>query len=137
MASKKYLTQADADELAKQCKPDGIKLWTRKPFAEGVCHAERDGAQCGRESVYEHKQKAQAYSHAIVLLCSEHAQTVMPKQDEGSGWTNEDGTPCDPEDTKPDWGTKCEVCEQSPVVPITGMCGPCTFGEAATVGGNW
>ncbi len=32
---------------------------------------------------------------------------------------------------------KCEVCEGEPVVPETGMCGPCTFGEAETVGGNW
>ena len=40
-------------------------------------------------------------------------------------------------DTKPDWGGKCEVCGASPIVPATGMCGPCTFGEAETAGGNW
>lgn len=40
-------------------------------------------------------------------------------------------------DTDPDWTGSCEVCGQSPVVPATGMCGPCTFGEAETVGGNW
>lgn len=34
-------------------------------------------------------------------------------------------------------GSNCEVCGASPVVPITGMCGPCTFGEADTAGGNW
>jgi|JI10StandDraft_1071094.scaffolds.fasta_scaffold1344184_2 hypothetical protein len=38
---------------------------------------------------------------------------------------------------EPDWSGKCEVCEQSPIVPATGMCGPCTFGEAETIGGNW
>jgi hypothetical protein len=42
----------------------------------------------------------------------------------------------DPE-TEPDWEGKCEVCGASPVVPCTGMCGPCTFGEADTAGGNW
>jgi len=42
----------------------------------------------------------------------------------------------DPEN-KPDWTTDCEVCGQRPIVPITGMCGPCTFGEAATANGNW
>ena len=42
----------------------------------------------------------------------------------------------DPE-TEPDWGGECEVCGQSPIVPLTGMCGPCTWGEAETVGGNW
>lgn len=23
------------------------------------------------------------------------------------------------------------------IVPVTGMCGPCTFGEADTADGNW
>lgn len=41
------------------------------------------------------------------------------------------------EDTRPDWTHNCEVCGQAPIVPVTGMCGPCTFGEADTVGGNW
>jgi hypothetical protein len=36
-----------------------------------------------------------------------------------------------------DWTRKCQVCEQTPVVNATGLCGPCTFGEAATIGGNW
>lgn len=40
-------------------------------------------------------------------------------------------------DTDPDWTGKCENCGESPIVPATGMCGPCTFGEAATAGGNW
>lgn len=44
--------------------------------------------------------------------------------------------PRDP-DTEPDWSGRCESCGQSPIVPATGMCGPCTFGEAETIGGNW
>jgi hypothetical protein len=40
-------------------------------------------------------------------------------------------------DTEPDWQTPCENCGQVPTLPMTGMCGPCTFGEAETVGGNW
>ena len=44
--------------------------------------------------------------------------------------------PRDP-DMEPDWSGKCEVCGESPIVPATGMCGPCTFGEADTIGGNW
>ncbi len=36
-----------------------------------------------------------------------------------------------------DWSRKCIVCESSPVVPETGMCGPCTTGESETIGGNW
>lgn len=42
-----------------------------------------------------------------------------------------------PENMEPDWKGKCEVCGASPIVPLTGMCGPCTFGEAETAGGNW
>ena len=32
---------------------------------------------------------------------------------------------------------KCQVCKATPVVWATGLCGPCTWGEAETVGGNW
>lgn len=48
-----------------------------------------------------------------------------------------DGIPGDDDDTDPDWSGTCDVCGQSPIVPATGMCGPCTFGEADTAGGNW
>ena len=40
-------------------------------------------------------------------------------------------------ETEPDWDGQCEVCGGTPIVPITGMCGLCTFGEAETIGGNW
>lgn len=40
-------------------------------------------------------------------------------------------------DTEPDWTRKCKNCGESPILPITGLCGPCTFGEADTAGGNW
>ncbi len=40
-------------------------------------------------------------------------------------------------DTTPDWSRCCENCDAKPVVPQTGLCGPCTFGEAETAGGNW
>ena len=36
-----------------------------------------------------------------------------------------------------DWEHPCDVCGALPTVPETGMCGPCTFGEADTAGGNW
>jgi hypothetical protein len=39
--------------------------------------------------------------------------------------------------TAPNWPHKCEVCGAAPVVPATGLCGPCTFVEAGTIGGNW
>lgn len=39
-------------------------------------------------------------------------------------------------DNEPDWSQQCD-CGATPVHPISGMCGPCTFGEAATAGGNW
>lgn len=32
---------------------------------------------------------------------------------------------------------ECTCCEAKPTVHPTGLCGPCCFGEAATLGGNW
>jgi len=40
-------------------------------------------------------------------------------------------------DTEPDWKIKCSNCGAVPTLPITGMCGPCTFGEAETAEGDW
>jgi hypothetical protein len=37
----------------------------------------------------------------------------------------------------PDWTRHCANCNETPVVKSTGLCGPCTFGEADTAGGNW
>lgn len=42
----------------------------------------------------------------------------------------------DPE-MRPDWSRGCENCGAKPIMPLTGMCGPCTTGEADTIGGNW
>ncbi len=41
------------------------------------------------------------------------------------------------EEETPDWSGECENCGASPIVPVTGMCGPATCSEADTVGGNW
>lgn len=41
------------------------------------------------------------------------------------------------EDGDKDYATKCEVCEATPTVHPTGLCGPCCFGEADTINGNW
>lgn len=38
---------------------------------------------------------------------------------------------------RPDWERACEVCDQKPVVNATGLCGPCTWGEADTMNGEW
>ena len=35
------------------------------------------------------------------------------------------------------WDVPCSVCEQKPTVMDTALCGPCCFGEAETLGGNW
>jgi hypothetical protein len=43
----------------------------------------------------------------------------------------------DGSDLRHDWNHQCENCGATPVVPETGLCGPCTFGEAETANGNW
>ena len=61
------------------------------------------------------------------IKAQKHAPIVVPAQPEVAS----------EEETKPDWTKRCEVCGEKPIVPLTGMCGPCTFGEAETAGGNW
>ena len=41
------------------------------------------------------------------------------------------------DDFRPDWSMPCQNCGASPVVPLSGLCGPCHFGEADTVMGGW
>lgn len=36
-----------------------------------------------------------------------------------------------------DYTRECGACGSKPVVNASGLCGPCTFGEAETIGGNW
>lgn len=36
-----------------------------------------------------------------------------------------------------DHDTECEICEATPTVHPTGLCGPCCFGEVDTINGNW
>ncbi len=36
-----------------------------------------------------------------------------------------------------DWDTSCSNCEGKPTVHPTELCGPCCFGEAETINGNW
>jgi len=40
-------------------------------------------------------------------------------------------------DLRPDWNARCLNCDSTPVVPLTGLCGPCNFGTAAAVNGDW
>lgn len=55
----------------------------------------------------------------------------------GTGYVNDSDQKVGDKDLEPDWDTPCENCEATPTVPFTGLCGPCTFGEADTAGGNW
>ena len=36
-----------------------------------------------------------------------------------------------------DWDTPCQNCGELPTVHPVALCGPCCWGEAETVGGNW
>lgn len=37
---------------------------------------------------------------------------------------------------QPNWKRKCQ-CGATPVVPVSGLCGPCHWGKAATINGGW
>jgi len=45
--------------------------------------------------------------------------------------------PADGEAFTANWDRKCCVCGATPTVGTTDLCGPCCFGEADTMGGNW
>lgn len=36
-----------------------------------------------------------------------------------------------------DWLIPCQNCDAVPTVHPTQLCGPCCFGEAKTINGNW
>lgn len=38
---------------------------------------------------------------------------------------------------RPNWKGGCDACDARPIVDGTGLCGPCTWGEADTIGGAW
>jgi hypothetical protein len=38
---------------------------------------------------------------------------------------------------RPDWQQGCDNCGQKPVVPMSGLCGPCHFGTAEAINGGW
>ncbi len=40
-------------------------------------------------------------------------------------------------DAPPSYSRPCVVCGCKPILVLTQMCGPCTFDEAKTAGGNW
>ncbi len=47
-------------------------------------------------------------------------------------------TTCDkPSAARKNWTTRCTICNETPTVGDTGLCGPHCFGEAETYGGNW
>lgn len=38
---------------------------------------------------------------------------------------------------RPNYRHDCENCGSKPTVPVSGLCGPCHFGQADAVGGGW
>ncbi len=48
-----------------------------------------------------------------------------------------DAKPAEKLDTDKNYAIGCMVCGEKPTVGESGLCGPCCFGEAATIGGNW
>lgn len=38
---------------------------------------------------------------------------------------------------RPNWHEFCVNCDAQPIVPMSGLCGPCHFGEADTMLGDW
>ncbi len=43
----------------------------------------------------------------------------------------------DADPARKNWSYACDNCEGTPTVGDTGLCGPCCWGEAETINGNW
>lgn len=87
-------------------------------------HIERACHECG--SLLHHESKCP--QRAVTTNDSTHdAQTVLCRDHENCGFAEGDR----------DYRTKCTVCGATPTVHPTGLCGPCCFGEAETINGNW
>lgn len=43
----------------------------------------------------------------------------------------------DDSESSKNWDVKCMNCNATPTVGDTELCGPCCFGEAETMNGNW
>jgi hypothetical protein len=84
---------------------------------------------------FEHSENSGKPIAKPVKVHISHFDTC-PKQDKSGGKKQRQKKP-KKKNTEPDWNGKCEICGETPIVPDTGMCGPCTFGEASTAGGNW
>jgi hypothetical protein len=66
-----------------------------------------------------------------------HAEALKEQARRAAGWRPDVEVEMATADVAPDWSSTCEVCGGTPVMPVTGLCGPCTTGEAETIGGDW
>jgi len=62
---------------------------------------------------------------------------MLKKKKKGKIDLTFNGRKVSPESARPDWTRHCLSCGSSPILPITDLCGPCTFGEADMTGGGW
>lgn len=132
MAHRHLLLDSRINEFAKCLVDQGWKIQDPKGDYEALRATHREHPAI---VIFWRRQK---HSRARKAYCT--IRDGCPSLPLVRKWLKEspsaDGEPRD-RDMEPDWTGKCEVCGQSPIVKETGMCGPCTFGEAETVGGNW
>jgi hypothetical protein len=96
-----------------------------------VCRPSDDAAAAIQEN--KTQQGSQNIKNNINKNTREECDKSDVDEEEEDEYDDEDNL----YDTRPDWTGKCMVCGMSPILPVTSMCGPCTFGEADTIYGNW
>lgn len=62
-------------------------------------------------------------------------EAIDPRQQRMAPQSKQKATPL--KDGDKDWETPCINCDSIPTVHPVRLCGPCCFGEADTIGGNW
>jgi hypothetical protein len=83
-----------------------------------------DLAEKGRGMIKDILMGIPAPGHELNVEQTDAGALVMPAKENEAAF-------------RKNWTASCSNCEATPTVGDTGLCGPCCFGEAETIGGNW
>ena len=81
-------------------------------------------AEKGREMINTILMGIPAPGHELNVEQTDAGALVMPAKENEAEF-------------RKNWAASCSNCDATPTVGDTGLCGPCCFGEAETIGGNW
>jgi hypothetical protein len=107
---------------------------TEERFEEALALL-RDG---GRVMIFGNTRKREGKRDPdCILYATPKSARSRGRRSTSDAATGGGGAQDQQQDTMPDWTRGCTTCGEKPVMPATGLCGPCATGDADTAGGNW